>query len=122
MKLLLDQGLPRSTVEHLQKVGVEAAHVGGLGLASASDARILDFARRENRIVVTLDSDFHALLAFSGAKEPSVIRIRIEGLRAGELAQLLADVPAVCADEVRNGAMVSVTEDGIRIRKLPVLR
>jgi len=122
MKLLLDQGLPRSTVEHLQQAGFDAAHVGELGLASASDAIILDFARRENRVVVTLDSDFHALLAFSGAKEPSVIRLRIEGLRAGELARLLVDVMAVCADEVVNGAMVSVTEDGVRIRKLPVIR
>ena len=28
MKLLLDQGLPRSTVEYLKKIGIEAMHVG----------------------------------------------------------------------------------------------
>jgi predicted nuclease of predicted toxin-antitoxin system len=79
MRLLLDQGLPRSTVHHLDAPGVESAHVGEKGLATASDAKIIDFARQGGWIVVTLDADFHALLALSG------VRIRIEGLRAGGL-------------------------------------
>lgn len=66
MKFLLDQGLPRSAVLHLHNAGIEAAHVGDRGLATASDAKILDFGRQEGRVVVTLDADFHALLALSG--------------------------------------------------------
>jgi predicted nuclease of predicted toxin-antitoxin system len=81
MKLLLDQGLPRSTVVHLRKQGIEAAHVGDKGLATASDSTILECGRQEGMVVVTLDADFHALLALSGLTGPSVIRIRIEGLR-----------------------------------------
>jgi hypothetical protein len=46
MRLLLDQGLPRSTVRHLDAAGVESAHVGEKGLATASDAKIIDFARQ----------------------------------------------------------------------------
>ena len=121
MRLLLDQGLPRSTAGLLQEAGFEAKHVSDLGLASASDAKILDFSREHGHVVVTLDADFHALLAFSGAMEPSVIRIRIEGLRAGALARLLEGVLKICEDDVEKGAMVSVTESGIRIRKLPAL-
>ena len=67
MRLLLDQGLPRSTIHHLDAAGVESAHVGEKGLATASDAKIVDFARQGGWIVVTLDADFHALLALSGA-------------------------------------------------------
>jgi predicted nuclease of predicted toxin-antitoxin system len=44
MKLLLDQGLPRSTVVHLSKAVIEAVHVGEIAFATASDAKILDFA------------------------------------------------------------------------------
>lgn len=122
MRLLLDQGLPRSTVLHLNNAGIDAAHVGDIGLATASDAMILNYSRQEGRAVVTLDADFHALLALSGAGGPSVIRIRIEGLRAQNLASLLVSVLEVCKDDVMRGAMVSVTENGLRIRQLPLLR
>jgi len=57
MRLLLDQGLPRSTVHHLDAAGVESAHVGEKGLATASDAEIIDFARQDGWIVVTLDAN-----------------------------------------------------------------
>jgi predicted nuclease of predicted toxin-antitoxin system len=122
MKLLLDQGLPRSSVLHLSNAGIESAHVAELGFATASDARILDLADQNGSIVVTLDADFHTLLAISGATGPSVIRVRIEGLRGQELANLLVTVLKVCKDDLNNGAMVSVTETGFRIRRLPLLR
>jgi predicted nuclease of predicted toxin-antitoxin system len=122
MRLLLDQGLPRSTVLHLHNAGIEAAHVGDRGLATASDSTILDVGRQEDMIVVTLDADFHALLALSGVAGPSVIRIRIEGLRGEGLAHLLVNVLKICKDDLTKGAMVSVTEDRVRIRHLPVFR
>ncbi|MGB2593168.1 MAG: DUF5615 family PIN-like protein [Candidatus Acidiferrum sp.] len=122
MTLLLDQGLPRSTVFHLRAVGIESIHVGERGLATASDASILDVARRENLIVVTLDADFHALLALSVAASPSVIRIRIEGLRGEQIANMLVDVLSLCEKDLAIGAVVSVTENGARIRRLPLVR
>jgi len=122
MKLLLDQGLPRSTVIYLQNYGIEAVHVGDRGLATASDSKILAFGHQEGMVVVTLDADFHTLLALSGLIGPSVIRIRIEGLRGEALARLLVSVLQVCSDDLLKGAMVSVSENGIRIRRLPVCR
>ncbi|MGO8753090.1 MAG: DUF5615 family PIN-like protein [Thermoguttaceae bacterium] len=122
MKLLLDQGLPRSTVRHLASMGIAAEHVGDLGMASASDAHILDVARERHGIVVTLDADFHALLATSHATGPSVVRIRIEGLKGEPLASLLAQVLAVASPELEAGAVVSATARRIRIRLLPIGR
>lgn len=122
MRLLLDQGLPRSTVVHLRNLGIEAFHTGDRSLAAASDSEILEIGRQEGRIVVTLDADFHALLVLSGASGPSVIRIRIEGLRAERLASLLLNVLKSCEEDLLKGAMISVTEHGIRVRRLPLLR
>lgn len=122
MRLLLDQGLPRSTVLYLQNDGIEAVHVGDRGLATASDSEILNFGQQEGMIVVTLDADFHTLLALSGLTGPSVIRIRIEGLRGEALAKLIVSVLQVCNDDLVKGAMVSITENGIRIHRLPVSR
>jgi predicted nuclease of predicted toxin-antitoxin system len=119
--ILLDQGLPRTTVLRLRELGLDAEHVGDVGLATADDRTILDQARRRGQIVVTLDADFHAQLALSGAPAPSVIRIRIEGLKAEQLATLLRDVLEQCGDDLKSGAMVSVAESGIRVRRLPLL-
>lgn len=122
MKLLLDQGLPRSTVLHLHNAGVQAVHIGAAGLPQSTDSKILQFARGDGSVVVTLDADFHMLLALSGATKPSVIRIRMEGLRGEDFARLLVDVLEICRDDLAYGAMVTVTENGIRIRKLPLVR
>jgi predicted nuclease of predicted toxin-antitoxin system len=80
MKLLLDQGLPRSAAVVLQTQGIDTIHVGEIGYATAEDAAILHLGHKEGRTIVTLDADFHSLLALSGATSTSVIRIRIEGL------------------------------------------
>jgi predicted nuclease of predicted toxin-antitoxin system len=121
MRLLLDQGLPRSIGLYLRNPDTEVLHVGEVGLSTASDSKILDFARQQGMVVVTLDADFHAMLALSAAIGPSVIRVRIEGLRAELLATLLMNVLGICADDLEKGAMVSVTENGARVRRLRLL-
>jgi predicted nuclease of predicted toxin-antitoxin system len=122
MKLLLDQGLPRSAVSYLAQKGTDSQHTGDCGLATANDSTILDRAREQGWIIVTLDSDFHTQLAISRADRPSVIRIRIEGLRGQEIADLVAEVVRVCESDLQDGAMVSVTSTGIRVRRIPLLR
>ena len=117
--LLLDQGLPRSTVQYLLELGLEAKHVGELGMAQASDDEILDFASQKDFVVVTLDADFHTLLAMRKSQAPSVIRIRIEGLKGKELARLLKQVLNSTEAEILAGSAISVTTKGIRVRCLP---
>ena len=79
IKVLLDQGLPRTAAGLLREIGWDVQHVSERGMSQAEDAAIIAMARQEQRIVVTLDADFHALLAVSGAKGPSVVRIRSGG-------------------------------------------
>ena len=120
MKLLLDQGTPRSAAVILRRAGFDAVHTGETGLAEAEDSEILRRASDEDRIVVTLDADFHAQLALTQARKPSVIRIRIEGLRAEEFSGLLQNVLNQCADDLKAGVMISVNDIQIRVRRLPV--
>jgi predicted nuclease of predicted toxin-antitoxin system len=40
MKLLLDQGLPRTAVKHLANAGIVAEHVGDETKASGTESRI----------------------------------------------------------------------------------
>jgi predicted nuclease of predicted toxin-antitoxin system len=122
VKLLLDQGLPRGAVAELRALGLDAAHVSDLGMASATDSEIIALARADGLTVVTLDADFHALLALSDAVAPSVVRVRIEGLRSGPLSALIFRVVTACRDELLAGAMVTVDDGSARIRALPLIR
>ena len=51
MKLLLDQGLPRSAAALLCETGFDTVHVGDIGLASAEDSEIPQKAKEDARVV-----------------------------------------------------------------------
>jgi predicted nuclease of predicted toxin-antitoxin system len=119
MKLLLDQGLPRSAARLLREAGIDTVHVGEIGYSTADDTTILTRGRDEGRIVITFDADFHALLALSRATTPSVIRI--EGLYGQEAANLIQAVLARCGEDLKQGAVVTVQPGRIRVRHLPLL-
>ncbi len=121
-RLLLDQGLPRSAATLLRQSGWDVVHVSEIGMSRASDADILQRARAESRACVTLDADFHSLLATSGERSPSAIRIRKEGLDAAALAALLQGIWPRIEDVLDSGALVTVTEQSIRVRRLPIVR
>ena len=86
IRVLLDQGFPRSAVELLRADGWDAVHVFECGHSSARDEQILEYARASGYVVCTLDADFHLVLAVSGSSGPSVVRVPREGVRGPELA------------------------------------
>ena len=122
MLFLLDQGVPRSTAPALSDLGFSAQHVGELGMATATDAEVLDKARTLEAVVVTLDADFHMLLAINRSTSPSVIRIRVEGLQGPGLSHVLGNVVATAEEKLAQGCAVSVTSSSIRVRMLPLVQ
>jgi predicted nuclease of predicted toxin-antitoxin system len=121
-RLLLDQGLARSSATLLTEAGWDVIHVADIGMSCSEDGEILRRARAEARVCVTLDADFHALPLTGGERGPSVIRIRKEGLDAAALAALLQGIWSGIEDALEDGAMVTVTDRSIRVRRLPVAR
>jgi predicted nuclease of predicted toxin-antitoxin system len=102
IRLLLDQGLPRSAASFLGASGYDALHVADIGLACASDAEIIEHARDTGRVIVTLDADFHRLLTVSSAARPAVIRS--EGLRGRAVAELILRVIGRLGARIEQGA------------------
>ncbi|HEY6874383.1 MAG TPA: DUF5615 family PIN-like protein [Geobacteraceae bacterium] len=117
-KLLLDQGLPRSTAAILRNRGWDIVHVAEVGLSAAKDLEILRYAYEHERVVVTLDADFHTLLMVNKMASPSVVRLRLEGLRGEELAGVLEKLWQDVADDLSHGAMVTVNRKTIRVHRL----
>ncbi|MBV8546445.1 MAG: DUF5615 family PIN-like protein [Acidobacteria bacterium] len=120
MKVLLDEGLPRRAAAMLRASGIDAVHVTEILEPATADMVILEEARVSERIVVTLDADFHALLAVNGWSSPSVIRIRREGLSAADVHDLVMHLLNEHDSALASGAALSVRAHLVGIRKLPL--
>lgn len=121
MKLLLDANLSPEVGRRLKEAGHDAIHVGDIGLLTATDPKILQAAAQEERILLTADSDFGALLALGSLASPSVVLLRsADHLRPFEQAELIvANLPLI-AEDLERGAIASLTRDRLRVRELPV--
>lgn len=121
MRFLVDENLSPILADLLCAAGHDASHVRNLGMRGATDRAIMARAAEEQRVVVSADTDFGTLLARSGAKLPSVLLIRrLVGRRAAEQTTIIvANLPTI-AQDLDSGAVVVLTDDWVRIRRLPM--
>jgi predicted nuclease of predicted toxin-antitoxin system len=121
VKLLLDANLSPRVARLLKEAGHDAIHVADIGLLTATDPVILRAAAKEERILLTADSDFGALLALGSLASPSVLLLRsADHLRPSDQAELIAANLPQIAEDLEKGAIVSLTRDRLRIRELPI--
>ena len=120
MKFLADMGISPRTIAKLRKEGYDAVHLVEEGLEKLEDRDILLKAEIEDRIVLTVDLDFGYLLAVSNARLPSVILFRLGNESREVIEEYLDDVLSQCSNELEKGAIISVKDDGFRVRLLPI--
>ncbi len=89
-------------------------------MARATDSDILAFSLGRSAVVLTLDADFHTMLAVSGAGGPSVIRLRLQGLGASEVVAVLENVLAGFEAELQRGSLVTVKANKTTCHRLPI--
>ncbi|MBN1221491.1 MAG: DUF5615 family PIN-like protein [Anaerolineae bacterium] len=120
MKLLLDMGLAQSTAVFLRRQGHDAVHLREEGLQRLPDEEIIEKARQESRVIITHDLDFGRLIALSQSRLPSVITLRLDNMQPTFVNHYLAEVSNRFISELEAGALVSVNEQAIRVRSLPI--
>ena len=120
MKFLLDMGLAQHTAEFLRQSGHDAIHLRDEGLQRLEDERIITKALAEDRVILTHDLDFSRLVALSQARFPSVITFRLKDMRPTRVNFYLNEVLSHFTEALEVGALISVNEEGIRVRQLPV--
>ncbi|MXW42570.1 MAG: hypothetical protein F4X48_01425 [Acidimicrobiia bacterium] len=122
MKFLIDQNRSPHLAELLRDAGHNAVHTSELRLERAEDHELLLFAAEEDRIVVSGDTDFGALLAMRRTTSPSVILFRARHLPRAEhqAAVILRHLDEV-ANDLAKSAVLVITDDRIRVRHLPLI-
>lgn len=120
MKFLIDNALSPRVAALLAAAGHDAVHVRAVGLSRASDAEVFDHAVREQRVLISTDTDFAALIAHRAGSTPSLVLFRggFDRKPEGPARTLLAMLP-ILESELERGA-IAVISDRLRIRPLPL--
>jgi predicted nuclease of predicted toxin-antitoxin system len=121
LRFLLDESVSPLVAAPLVAAGHDVTHVHSIGLSGAPDPAVLDAAAADRRVLVTLDTDFGALIAHARSRLPSVVLFRGEVTRRpqSQAALLLANLEQV-ALELQEGAVVVIGDDRVRVRRLPI--
>ena len=118
--LLADVHISPKTVADLQKQGYEITRSSEVLPANAPDINILEFARLENWVVLTQDLDFSMLVALSRYSQPSLITLRLSSAKPDIVTQKLLEVLPQIEEALQEGSAITIQDESIRIRKLPV--
>lgn len=123
MRWLVDNACSPQLAQGLRDHGHDAVHVKDYGIETAEDRVLLDRAKSERRILISSDTDFGTLLAFSGSAAPSVVLYRRKSQRhpSLQLKLLLENLPTISPSLIE-GSMVVIEETRIRIHPLPFSR
>lgn len=121
MKFPVDNALSPVVATRLVECGHDAIHVRDIGLSAAEDEVILETAAREDRVVLSADTDFAMLLALRGESKPSIILFRrgVDRHPARQTNLLLANFDLI-GESLASGSVVVFDEERIRIRTLPI--
>ena len=88
MKLLLDQNLSRMLVRRLADEYPESLHVAEIGLDTATDREIWEYAAQRGYVIVSKDTDFRQLALVFGPP-PQVVWLRVGNVSTGVIEALL---------------------------------
>ena len=104
--LLIDENLPSSLAYHLP---VTCSHATELG-TQPTDQQIWQHAKKENRIILTRDTDFFDRLMLEGSP-PKVIWVRLGNIRRKDLESQLIELWPRISDLISTCDLVEIHPD-----------
>lgn len=122
MKFLIDMNLSPTWVPVLESADHSAKHWSQVGIHDAPDTDIVEYAQKNDYIILTHDLDFGIMLAIGGLSTPSVIQLRTQAVLPEDMESQLLRTIEVAAEYLFEGALVTISENKNRITLLPITR
>ena len=122
MRFLVDNPVSPLVAGMLRNDGHDAVHVRDYALESAADMIIFKRAYKENRIIISADTDFGMLIARSKQQKPSIILFHHSfSHRPEQQAKLLISNLEQLSNDLEQGSIIVFEERRIRVRALPIM-
>ena len=91
-------------------------------MQQAEDDELLALADDQQRVVVSGDTDFGALLALTKSRSPSVILFRARNVpKAEDQSAMILGYLDNISEDLEHGSVIVISDDRIRVRRLPLL-
>ena len=120
VEFLANMNISPLTVDRLRKLGWNIIRVSEIMDVKTKDIKLINYARKNNKVFITQDLDFSMLLAVSGYEKPSVINLRLENAKPDFITNRIIEVVSELEKELEEGIVVSVDEISSRYRNLPI--
>ncbi len=105
----------------MQEAGHEATYWTNVGHEADPDEYLMEWARKNNAIVLTCDLDFGAMLAASGECKPSVVQLRPWKHRPELLMGRLSLALKAYQRHLEIGVLLTIDLGNSRVHKLPLV-
>jgi predicted nuclease of predicted toxin-antitoxin system len=116
MKFKIDENLPADVALLLDQAGYDAATVIGQSLGGNPDEVIALVCQREQRVLITIDTDFADIRAYPPQHYPGIIVLRLKRQDKFTVLQVIAKILPTLATEPLTGQLWIVEDRRIRIR------
>ena len=108
MKLLLDENLSSKIVRKITDLYPDSTHVKSLALNNTDDAIIWEYAKRNDFVIVSKDSDFYQRSLLYG-HPPKFIYLQIGNSPTTNIVQILRDnFDTICQFKAREAESILV--------------
>jgi predicted nuclease of predicted toxin-antitoxin system len=117
--LLANENFPAPAIRKLRAAGVDVVAVSEV-MPAASDKEVMEYARREQRWIVTFDRDYGDLVFREGLlPPPAILFFRQEPYPPDRPADLV--LAMLSEPQQAEGCMVVISERNIRRKRFPEL-
>lgn len=114
MRLLTDEHIAKDVFDFLSSEGHDVVAVSAI-MAGATDLAVFQYAKKERRVIVTLDADFGNILRFPLTDHAGILLLRTRNVQPSIIKELLRSVFVRLSEERIKGRLVVVSHARIRI-------